>query len=349
MVGTWYSIVSFMLIAYITLDGRNFGAGAIHYVVARTPPERKQVIAALGPLWSWHEVWLVSFGGTLLLAFPRLMASAFAGYYLALFLILWCFILRGVSIELGGHIDNRLWQSFWDFVLVVSNIFLATLCGVAAGNLIRGVPLDGDGSFSLAFFTDFRVHGNVGLLDWYTVSIAAFTVVLLAAHGATYLVLKTEGAVHDRSAALAKLLWAAVAPLFLAVSIETWLVRPELFAHPIHYFICWLGLLLFFASIVLLISGLTNRKEKRAFIASNLLLGSVIATGAASMFPVMLHSTLQPENSLTAYSVAASRGTLLIASAWWPIGLALTIIYAAFISRRYTGKVSAKSDIQGSY
>jgi cytochrome d ubiquinol oxidase subunit II len=349
MVGTWYSIVSFMLIAHIVLDGRNFGAGTLHYLVARTLEERQQVIAALGPLWSWHEVWLVAFGGTLLLAFPRLMASAFSGYYLALFLILWCFILRGVSIELGGHIDNRLWQSFWDFVLVVSNVLLATLFGVAAGNLIRGVPLDENGSFSLAFFTDFRVHGNVGLLDWYTVSIAAFTVVLLAAHGATYLVVKTEGAVHHRSAALAKLLWAAMAPLFLAVSIETWLVRPELFAHPIHYFICWLGLLLFFASIVLLISGLTNRKEKRAFIASNLLLGSVIATGAASMFPVMLHSTLQPENSLTAYSVAASPGTLLIASAWWPIGLALTLIYAAFISRRYTGKVSAKSDIQGSY
>jgi len=349
MVGTWYFIVSFLLIAYIALDGRNFGAGTLHYLVARTPDERQQVIAALGPLWSWHEVWLVAFGGTLLLAFPRLMASAFSGYYLALFLILWCFILRGISIELRGHIVNRLWQSFWDFVFVVSNVFLATLFGVAAGNLIRGVPLDVNGNFSLAFFTDFRVRGNVGLLDWYTVSIAAFTVVLLAAHGATYLVLKTEGAVHHRSTALAKLLWAAVAPLFLAVSIETWLVRPELFAHPIHYFICWLGLLLFFASIVLLISGLTNRKEKRAFIASNLLLGSVIATGAASMFPVMLHSTLQPENSLTAYSVAASLGTLLIASAWWPIGLALTLIYAAFISRRYTGKVSAKSDIQGSY
>jgi cytochrome bd ubiquinol oxidase subunit II len=341
MVGTWYCIVSLMLIAYIALDGRNFGVGVLHYIVARTPEERRHVIAALGPLWSWHEVWLVAFGGTLLLAFPRLMASAFSGYYLALFLILWCFILRGVSIELGGHIDSPLWQSFWDFVFVVSNILLAALFGVAAGNLIRGVPLDPNGSFSLAFFTDFRVRGNVGLLDWYTVSIAAFTVVLLAAHGATYLMLKTEGAVQDRSAALAKLLWAAAAPLFLVVSIETWLVRPDLFAHPIHYLICWLGLLLLFASIVPLISGLSNRMEKRAFVASNLVLGSLIATGAASMFPVMLHSTLQPENSLTAYSVAASRGTLVIGFAWWPIGLALTIIYAVFISRRYSGRVSA--------
>jgi len=35
---------------------------------------------------SWHEVWLVGFGGTLL-AYSKLLASAFAGYYLALFLI----------------------------------------------------------------------------------------------------------------------------------------------------------------------------------------------------------------------------------------------------------------------
>jgi cytochrome d ubiquinol oxidase subunit II len=51
----------------------------------------------------------------------------------------------------------------------------------------------------MAFFTDFNVRGYVGLLDWYTVSVALFAVVLLAVHGATYLTLKTEGPVHERS------------------------------------------------------------------------------------------------------------------------------------------------------
>ena len=349
MVATWYFIVSFMLIVYITLDGRNFGAGTLHYIVARTPEERKQVIAALGPLWSWHEVWLVGFGGTLLLAFPRLMASAFAGYYLALFLILWSLVLRGISIEVRGHINDRLWQCFWDFVFVVSDLLLATLFGLAAGNLIRGVPLDVDGNFSLPFFTDFRVHGNVGLLDWYTISIAVFTVVTLAAHGATYLTLKTEGPLHDRSATSSKFLWAAVALLLLAISVQTWMVRPDLFAHALHNPICWLGLLLLLGSALMLISGLWSSKENRAFIASNLLLGSILGIGAATIFPVMLYSTLQPENSLTAYSAAASRGTLLIASAWWPIGFILATIYFIFISRRYVGKVSPKGDSQAFY
>ena len=65
MIATWYSVVCFMLIAYVVLDGRNFGAGMLHWFVARTPEERRQVVAAIGPLWSWHEVWLVGFGGNI--------------------------------------------------------------------------------------------------------------------------------------------------------------------------------------------------------------------------------------------------------------------------------------------
>src|SRR5262245_41646664 len=163
MIATWYGVLSFMLITYVILDGRNFGAGMLHWFVARTAAERRQVIAAIGPHWSWHEVWLVGFGGTLVAVFPRLMASAFAGYYLALFLILWGLNLRGISLEVGGHIDDPLWQGLWDFVFVFANFLLAILFGVAAGNLARGVPLDADGRFSMAFFTDFRAtdHGRL--------------------------------------------------------------------------------------------------------------------------------------------------------------------------------------------
>jgi cytochrome bd ubiquinol oxidase subunit II len=349
MIATWYAIVSLMLIIYVALDGRNFGAGMLHWFVARTPEERRQVIAAIGPLWSWHEVWLVGFGGTLLAVFPRLLASAFAGYYLALFLILWCLILRGVSLEAGGHINDRLWQGFWDFVFVFSNFLLAILFGAAAGNVARGVPLDAQGNFSMAFFTDFKPYRYVGLLDWYTVSVAIFAAVLLAAHGATYLVLKTEGPVHDRSAAYAKYLWAAVVPLFLAISVESWAVRPDVPAHAIYNPFCWLGLLVIMASTVTLISGLSARREMRAFLASNFLIVGLLVTGGASIFPVMLYSTLAPENSLTAYAVASNQTALLLASIWWPVAFTLATTYFVFVSRLYVGKVSVKRDTQGFY
>src|SRR5882762_11020331 len=286
MIAIWYCIVSFMLIVYIVLDGRNFGAGIIQSLVAKTPEERRQVIAAIGPLWTWHEVWLVGFGGTLLAVFPKLLASAFAGYYLALFLILWGLILRGVSIEVGGHINDRLWQGFWDFVFVVSNFLLAILFGAAAGNVARGVPLDAQGNFSMAFFTDFRTRGYVGLLDWYTVSVAIFAAVILAAHGATYLTLKTEGPVHDRSGKWAMYMWGAVAPLFLAVSVETWVVRPDLIGRAIYNPFLWVGLIVIIVSTLALISGLLTRREMRAFIGSNFLIVGLLVTGASAIFPV---------------------------------------------------------------
>jgi len=349
MIATWYAIVSFMLITYVVLDGRNFGAGMLHWLVARTPEERRQVIAAIGPLWSWHEVWLVGFGGTLIAAFPRLMASAFSGYYLAMMLILWGLIGRGIALEVGGHINDRLWQSFWDFIFVISNLVLAILFGAAAGNVARGVPLDAQGNFSMAFFTNFRTTGYVGLLDWYTIGVAIFAIIILAAHGATYLQLKTEGQVHDRAERWAKTLWMAVIPSFVAISIATWIVRPDLPGRSMSNPFWWFGLLVIATSAFALTSGLMRHSEMRAFLGSSFVLVGLLVTGSAAIYPVMLHSTLAAENSLNAYAVASSPKALLIASIWWPIGLVLASLYFVFISRRYLGKVSVQRDTQGFY
>jgi len=349
MNATWYALVSFMLIAYVVSDGRNFGAGMLHWLVAKTPAERRQIAAAIGPMVFWDEVWLISFGGTMFAIFPQVLASSFSGYYLALFLILWCFILRGISIEVGGHINDRLWQGFWDFVFVVSSFLLAVLFGAAGGNVARGVPVDAHGNFTMAFFTDFGVRGNLGLLDWYTVSVALLAVVMLAAHGATYLTLKTEGPVHDRSAFYAGKLWLAACPMGAIVSVETWFVRPELPGQALQNPFAWLGLVVIVASAIVLVTGLQKHLEYRAFLGSTFLIAGVLGTGGAAIFPVMLYSTLAPENSLTAYTASSSSGSLTAALIWWPIAFVLTIVYFVFISRRYAGKVSTSLDDQGHY
>ena len=201
----------------------------------------------------------------------------------------------------------------------------------------------------MAFFTDFTPYGNVGLLDWYTLSIALFATVALAAHGATYLTLKTQGAVHDRSAHYAKGLWAATVPLLLVVSAESGVVRPDLLGHAMQNPIWWLGLLLVCGAAITLISGLATRHEPLSFIGSNLLLAGMVATGAAAIFPIALHSTLAPENALTAYDVAAGPNSLAYAAVWWPIGFALSAASFVFVSRRYAGKVSVRRDNQDLY
>ena len=110
-----------------------------------------------------------------------------------------------------------------------------------SGNVIRGVPIDGSGMFSMSLFTDFTARGRVGILDWYTLSVAVFATVLLSAHGATYLRLKTVGPVHERSERLARLLWLITAALFVVVSVETSVVRPELFQALLQRPLAWMS------------------------------------------------------------------------------------------------------------
>src|SRR5258708_10851389 len=124
MIEIWYAILVFVFTTYVVLDGRNFGAGALHLIVAKSAAERRQVVAAIGPLWSWHEVWLVAFGGVLFVAFSRFSATAVSRYYLALYLLLWSLILRGISLEVRGHITNRHWRGFWYCVFTVSSILM---------------------------------------------------------------------------------------------------------------------------------------------------------------------------------------------------------------------------------
>jgi cytochrome d ubiquinol oxidase subunit II len=116
MESLWFCLVAVMIAAYVTLDGFDIGAGAIHLLVARTASERRDVLRTIGPVWDGNEVWLLAGGGTLYFAFPVLYASSFSGFYLPLMIVLWLLILRGVAIEFRSHIDANLWLSFWDAV-----------------------------------------------------------------------------------------------------------------------------------------------------------------------------------------------------------------------------------------
>lgn len=347
MIEIWFAIASFTIAAYVVLDGWNIGAGALHYLVAKTSDERKLVFQAIGPLWSWHEVWLIAAGGILFVAFPRVLATAFAGFYLALFMVLWCLLLRGISIEFRNHLDDPMWRSGWDFLFAVSSFLLAVLLGAAGGNVIRGVPLDATGKFSMALFTDFGVRGNVGILDWYTIAVSLYALVCLGAHGATYLAYKTDGPVFERSARLSRLLWWCAILLLPAVSGLTWYVRPELFSGMLARPPAWAGLALVALGIMMIATRGPN--DFRRLLGSCLLLGGLLGTAAASLFPAMLHSTLDPQFSLTAYNGASAPYGLKAALYWWPAAFLLSLTYIAFVLRYYAGKISSPADTNSPY
>ena len=339
MIALWFSLLAFTLILFVVLDGWNLGAGALHLFLARNDGERRRIVAALGPLWSWHEVWLVAAGGVFILAFPRVMAAGFAGFYLALWLVLWAFILRGIALELGGHLAEPMWQSAWHAVFAGASLLLALLFGVALGNVVRGVPIDGSGRFSMALFTTFDVRGIVGILDWYTLSVGVFAAALLAAHGAVYLRWRTSGELNRRATGAAHGMWTAVALLFPFVTFETWLVRPALFdgmgARPA----AWVALLAVVAGVFLLSSGLRGARESRALAGSSSIVAGLLASAAAGVFPEMLHSTLAPEYSLTASAGATTAYGLAVALFWWPAAAVVAFAYAALVARLYQDKV----------
>jgi len=349
MVELWYFILCLTLTIVVVRDGWDFGAGAIHLAVARSDEERRQVYAAIGPLWSWNEVWLVAAGGVLALAFPRIMGAALSGFYLAVFLVLWTLLLRGIAIEVRGHINEPLWQTFWDFLFAVSSLVMAALLGVAVANLVRGVPLDATGEFSLALFTHFGIGGRVGLLDWYTVPAGVFSVIVFCAHGATYLALKTEGGVHDRSARLSRRLWMAALLLFPWISWITWYVRRDFYAALVSRSAGWLALVVLFAGASLLAFGRHRRLEKWRFAGSCCVVTALVAGAAVALFPAVLRSTIAAGYSISAYQEGPDGQGLYFGMFWWPVAFALAVLYMVFIGRNYRGKAKPSRDSQGFY
>src|SRR6266481_887662 len=227
----WFAIVSGMLAIYVVLDGFDFGVGVLHRFVARTDEERRTVLAAIGSVWDGNEVWLIASGGVLFMVFPKVYAAAFSGFYMALMIVLWLLILRGIAIESRSHQENPLWREFWDTVFSLASTLLAIVLGTSLGNLVRGVPVDQSGLFAMPLFTDFWPGHEPGIFDWYTTLVGFFTLCVLTGHGALYLVWKTTGAVQARSRAWAYGAWLAALPLWLAVTCATVWLRPDNFIN----------------------------------------------------------------------------------------------------------------------
>jgi cytochrome d ubiquinol oxidase subunit II len=342
MEAIWFVIVSGMLAVYAVLDGFDFGVGAIHRIVARTDEERRTVLAAIGPVWDGNEVWLIAAGGVLFMAFPRVYATAFSGFYLALMVVLWLLILRGVAIEFRSHQDNPLWREFWDTVFSLASALLAVVFGTTLGNLLRGVPLGADGLRGMPLFTNFLTGGQPGILDWYTGLVGLFTLTALAVHGALYLAWKTIGPVRERSVAIAREAWKVALFLWAAATAATAWLRPDLFSALVSR--PWA-----LPFVALAIAGAWGAyrfprrgQELAAFLSSCAFLLGMLAATLAGQYPFWLRSTLDPSFSLTALNAVSDRYALGVALIWWAFGMALVVCYFTLLFRWMRGKVGVQ-------
>lgn len=340
MATVWFVLVALMVAVYVLLDGFDLGAGALHLAVARTPAERRQVLRAIGPVWDGNEVWLLAGGGTLYFAFPALYAAAFSGFYLALMMVLWLLILRGISIELRSHIEGPIWKPFWDLVFGGSSALLAVLYGAALGNVVRGVPLDSNGFFFIPLWTNLLPGPDPGIVDWYTLLIGAAAFAALMVHGCLWVVLKTSGALQQRSRELALRAWWVVAAVTAIITSASFGLQPNISKQFGAHVWGYVFPLLAMAGLAGMRIWSARQRDLPAFLCSCLYLVGMLTSAAFGIFPYMLPSNVSPQASLTVMNSAAAEYGLYVGLAWWIPGMALATLYSIFVYRRFAGKIA---------
>jgi cytochrome d ubiquinol oxidase subunit II len=90
----WWLLLGVLLIGFAVMDGFDLGTGMLLPFIARTDGERRIVINTVGPVWEGNQVWLILGAGAIFAAWPAVYATAFSGFYLAMFVVLCSLILR---------------------------------------------------------------------------------------------------------------------------------------------------------------------------------------------------------------------------------------------------------------
>jgi cytochrome bd ubiquinol oxidase subunit II len=340
----WFICVALMITMYVLLDGFDLGAGAIHLFTARDDRERRTIIRAIGPVWDGNEVWLIAAGGTLFFAFPTLYASSFSGFYLPLIMVLWFLMIRGLSIELRGHIKDPMWTSFWDAMFFIGSTLLAIFFGAALGNVVRGVPLDEDGYFFQPLWTNFSPFNETpGILDWYTILIGLLALATLVVHGSNFIAVKTEGEVNTRSRRIARLFAFATAALTLLATLATFWVSPWMLEsfneRPYGYVLPLVAI----AGLAGMVFFNLKGNERAAFLSSSAYIVGMLTSTVFGVYPKVLPA-VDPANSLTIQNAASSDYGQAVGLVWWSIGMVFAAVYFVVIYRLFRGKVRMEDE-----
>ena len=330
---TWFVLVGVLFAGYAILDGFDLGVGALH-LFTKTDEERRIMINSIGPVWDGNEVWLVTGGGALFAAFPEVYATAFSGFYEALILLLFCLIFRAVSIEFRSKQPMRWWRKLWDFNFSMGSLVAALLIGVAIGNIAWGVPLDHRHEFLGSFW---------GLLHPYALLVGITTVALFMMHGSIYVVMKTEGALHQSVRGWIRNTMIFFILCYVMTTMATLLYLPHMADkfrdNPVLFVLPILNVL----SIANIPREIHFGRDFRAFLSSCVSVALLLAIFGVDMYPNLILSSPAPENSLTIHNAASSAKTQGIMLTIAIIGMPLVLAYTSIIYWVFRGKVKLDS------
>jgi cytochrome d ubiquinol oxidase subunit II len=325
----WFILLGFLLTGYAILDGFDLGVGILH-LAARGDQERRVFMNSIGPLWDGNEVWLVTFGGALFAAFPHAYATAFSGFYMAFMVLLFALIFRAISMEFRSKHENPRWRNFWDIAFCVASTVATFLFGVAVGNAMRGMPIGPDMEY---------VGGFVDLLHPYALLVGCLAIATFAMHGSIYLYLKTEGDLQQR---IHRWMWTTfgiflvfylITTMFTLVDVP--LATRNFRQHPW----VWIVVVLNVLAIANIPRAIYLNRPGYAFASSCCTIAALTFLFGVALFPDLIHSSLNPDWSLTIYNAASSQKTLGIMLTIAILGMPFVMAYTAVIYWVFRGKV----------
>lgn len=325
----WFILIVVILAGYAILDGFDFGVGILH-LFHKTDEDRRKSINSIGPLWDGNEVWLVVGGGALFAAFPEVYATVFSGFYNAFIILLMMLLFRGVAIEFRSKREDPKWRKGWDIFFSLGSLGAALLFGVALGNLARGIPLDEKKNV---------MSGFIDLLNPYSILVGFTAVSLLTLHGAIFLIMKTEGEMRSNIVRIIKKLIFAFISLYIITTISTFIYQPHL--PEVFFKNIWLAVIPI-ATLLLVLNiprEIHFNREFWAFLSSSGTIALLISLVAIGIFPNLVISDPNPQNSLNIYNSASSESTLTTMLIIACIGAPLVISYTIAVYWIFRGKV----------
>ncbi|HLO78121.1 MAG TPA: cytochrome d ubiquinol oxidase subunit II [Magnetospirillum sp.] len=359
----WWALLGLVLIGFAVMDGFDMGVAMLLPVVARGDTERRIVINSIGPVWDGNQVWLILGGGAAFAAWPPLYATAFSAFYVPLLLVLAALILRPVGFDYRNKVEHAAWRAAWDWALFLGGLVPTAVFGVAMGNLLVGVPFHLTPELRTVYGEGFLLH----LLTPFPLLCGLVSVAMLVMHGATYLALRTEGAVERRAR---RAVWVGALTLVILFAVAGWIVATRLDGHlvvsglpgdgPSNPLLkkvtldrgAWLANFIgspwmlaapALGLIAPFVAGVLTNKRRAgwAFVASAAAVSGVVATAGLALFPFLLPSSTHPSHGLTVWDASSSPLTLFIMLVATVVVLPIVASYTVFVYRVLRGKVTA--------
>src|SRR5438045_2241134 len=208
------ALMGLSILLYVLLDGYDLGVGML--MPAATPEEQSLMVGSIAPFWDANETWLVLGIGLLLVAFPLAHGVILGALYLPVAAMLVGLMLRGVAFELRVKAEG--WhRELWNWLFWAGSTLAAFAQGLMLGRYVTGFEA-GAGYWLFALVVGASLCGGYVLL------------------GATWLILRTEGAVHAKATGWARwgLLWVAlgVALVSIGTPLVSQTVRERWFDFP---------------------------------------------------------------------------------------------------------------------